>query len=675
MSATLGEAYVNIIPKAPGISNQLSSMFDGAGNSAGSSCGTNIGKSLLSALGTVVTAAAVGNLIKSAFSEGGNIQQSFGGLTTIYGDAAASMQEYAQAAASYGVSANNYAEQAVSFGAALKSAFGGDTVAAAEAANTAIQDMADNAAKMGTDITSIQNAYQGFAKQNYTMLDNLKLGYGGTKEEMERLLSKAQEITGVEYNIDNLGDVYEAIHVIQGELDLTGTAASEAATTFTGALGSLQASWTNVLASITAGEMNLGTALGNLETSLGNFITVAMQMATQMASTLPSVLTSIANIITTNAPTVISGGMEIMAQLINGIMQAIPSLILAIPTVLTSLLTAIVANAPMLLQGAADMMLQLATGLQTAIPTLVAAIPTVISGLLQALITNGPSLISAGATLISSILTGLIQAYPTLLAQVPTLITQLVTALTTNATQLMTSGVQLALSLLDGLVQAAPQIAAAVPEIIMSLVTALLENVPQLVATALTLILGLASGLILAIPSLLDSLGTLIDEMDATFSNVDWASIGSNIIAGIVNGVKNAASSLLSSLQSLASQALQAAKNALGIASPSKLFMNEVGKWIPEGMAVGIEANVSSVNSAVGAMALSASDEFESAAAPGMTATGYTGTTATAAQTSPTTVTIEFAGSLAQLGRVLQPYIKQEGSRIGASYVSGGSYA
>lgn len=159
--------------------------------------------------------------IKSSLEEGGNLQQSFGGLETNLWGCSGGGQDYAREAASAGISANDYAEQAVSFGAALKQAFGGDTVKAAEAANTAIMDMADNSAKMGTDIASVQNAYQGFAKQNYTMLDNLKLGYGGTKEEMQRLLQDAQKLSGVKYDISNLGDVYDAIHVIQQDLGVT----------------------------------------------------------------------------------------------------------------------------------------------------------------------------------------------------------------------------------------------------------------------------------------------------------------------------------------------------------------------------------------------------------------------------------------------------------------------
>ena len=632
MSATLGDAYVNIIPKAPGIESKLSSMFDGASDSTGKSSGQSIGKSLLSALGGIVTAAAVGSILKSAFSAGGDIQQSFGGLDTIYGDAANSMKELSQQAAQYGVSANTYAEQAVSFGAALKQAYGGDTVAAAEAANMAIQDMADNSAKLGTDMTLVQNAYSGFAKQNYTMLDNLAIGYQGTKSEMERLLADAQELSGVEYNIDNLGDVYEAIHVIQGELGLTGTAAEEAATTFTGALGSLKASWTNVLASMTSGELDLGTALGNLETSVGNFSTVALGMFTNLSTQLPTILTSISTMITTNAPTLIQSGVTILTNLITGLMQAIPSLILTVPTLIMSFVTAIGANAPMLLQGATQMLQTLATGLQTAIPTLIAAVPTLITGLLEAFLTNGPQLISAGADLILAVAQGLINSIPTLIENIPILIAEIIASLAAADAQLLASGIEL--------------------------------------------ILNLATGMIEAIPDLIEQLPEIWESIKESFTGVDWASIGSNIISGIINGISAAASSLFSSLTSLASNALAAAKSALGIASPSKLFKNEVGKWIPEGMAVGIEMNASSVNSAIGDMSASAASEFESAATPGMTATGYTSnTTAQATQTSPTTVTIEFAGSLAQLGRVLQPYIKQEGSRIGAGFVSGGSYA
>ena len=215
--ADLGQAYVQIVPKAEGISNKISNLVAPGSEKAGQEAGGGIASGIKKAIVAAGVGAAVVGVVKGAVEEGGKLQQSYGGLETIYGDAAEAAKKYALEAAQAGISANSYAEQAVSFGASLKQAFAGDTTKAVEAANTAIMDMTDNAAKMGTPIESIQNAYQGFAKQNYTMLDNLKLGYGGTKTEMERLLADAEKLSGQEYNIDNLGDVYDAIHVIQGE--------------------------------------------------------------------------------------------------------------------------------------------------------------------------------------------------------------------------------------------------------------------------------------------------------------------------------------------------------------------------------------------------------------------------------------------------------------------------
>lgn len=497
MAATLGEAYVNIIPKAPGIEAKLKNMFSGAAESKGKS----LGQKLLTGLKAAGIADAVGSIIKDAFTAGGDLQQSFGGLDTIYGNASAAAKEYAQSAAQAGISANDYAEQAVSFGAALKQAYSGDTTAAMEAANTAILDMTDNAAKMGTPLEQIQSAYQGFAKQNYTMLDNLKLGYGGTKSEMERLLAKAQEITGVEYNIDNLGDVYDAIHVIQDDLGLTGTAAQEAKDTLTGSLGAVKASWTNVLAAMTTGE-GLDTAMANLSTSVGNFANVALGMFSTLLTQVPALLSGLSGAITANAPQLIEGGLQLVVQLLAGFLAGIPGFIDYIPTFFT--------------------------------------------------------------------------------------------------------------------------------------------------------------------------------QVKEAFSTVDWKSLGDAAIQGIVAGVKAAASALGEAMKDIATSALNAAKEALGIASPSKAFANEVGKWIPSGMAVGIEANLSPVTGAVQSMAAASVDDFARAKAPNATAVSNSAGDASSTAARPMNVNtrIEFAGSLAQLGRVLRPYIVQEDARIGASYVvDGGAYA
>ena len=272
MGTTLGTAYVQVVPSTEGIKGSLTNALSGEAQAAGTSAGGKIGAFAKKAILAAGIGAAVVTGIKAAIGEGAKLQQSYlGGLDTLYGDAADAAREYAKAASAAGISMNDYSEQAVSFGAALKQSFGGDTKKAVEAANTAILDMADNAAKMGTPLESVQAAYQGFAKGQYQLLDNLKLGYGGTKTEMERLLADAQKISGVEYNIDNLGDVYDAIHVIQGELGLTGVAAEEASQTFSGSFEAMKAAGANLLGSLALGE-NVTPALQTLIESVKTFL-------------------------------------------------------------------------------------------------------------------------------------------------------------------------------------------------------------------------------------------------------------------------------------------------------------------------------------------------------------------------------------------------------------------
>lgn len=278
----LAKAYVQIVPSMEGLQGQLAKLFpDGVGGEQGGKMGKNLGKSLLAAFGAYKVADKLGDVIKSAFSEGAALEQSIGGIETLFKSSAGKVEQYASDAfKTAGVSANEYMENVTSFSASLISSLGGDTAKAAEAAHTAMVDMSDNANKMGTNIADIQNAYQGFAKQNYTMLDNLKLGYGGTKTEMERLLADAEKISGIKYNIDNLADVYAAVHVIQGELDITGTTAKEAATTFSGSFGSMKAAAANLLGTLTNGG-DTAKALDDLEESAGNFADNFIRMGKQ----------------------------------------------------------------------------------------------------------------------------------------------------------------------------------------------------------------------------------------------------------------------------------------------------------------------------------------------------------------------------------------------------------
>ena len=377
---TLGTAYVQIQPSATGIKGSISKVLGGESESAGTSAGLNIAKFAKKALVAGGIGAAFVGVIKGAISEGAKLQQSYlGGLDTLYGDAADAAREYAKEAAKAGISMNDYSEQAVSFGAALKAAYGGDTMKAAEAANTAILDMTDNAAKMGTPLESIQNAYQGFAKQNYTMLDNLKLGYGGTKQEMERLLQDAQKISGVEYNIDNLGDVYEAIHVVQGELGLTGVAAEEASQTFSGSFAAMKASAQNVLGSLALGE-DIQPALSGLITAVDTFV---------FNNLIPMI------------GTVIRGLPQVIATFVQ---EGIPMLLERISTFVANLATTLTEKANGLTSEKVK-----AWAVET-IPKLLASAGELIGKFASGLVENLPKIITAIGQIALSIVTGLGQA-------------------------------------------------------------------------------------------------------------------------------------------------------------------------------------------------------------------------------------------------------------------------
>lgn len=335
MAADLGEAYVNIIPKAPGIESNIEDLLGGSGASAGvRKAGSGLGKKLMTGLkvGAAAAGVALGKIIKDSLEAGGKLEQSFGGLDTIYGDASDQAKQFAMTAAQAGISANTYAEQAVSMGAALKAAFGGDTQKAAEAANTAIMDMADNAAKMGTPIESLQAAYQGFAKGQYQLLDNLKLGYGGTKQEMERLLQDAEKFSGVKYDINNLGDVYSAIHVIQGELGLTGVAANEAKSTLQGSANAMKASWENLMAAMSTGE-GFELAMANMGTSVQDFASNVFRMLGKVGEQLPGLIKGLAKTALASAPSFIHSGVELMVKLAVGVVQGIPKVISKLPQV------------------------------------------------------------------------------------------------------------------------------------------------------------------------------------------------------------------------------------------------------------------------------------------------------------------------------------------------------
>ena len=359
MATELGKAYVQIIPSAKGISGMIQKEMGGEVASAGVSAGESLGSKMMGAVSGVIAAAGIGQAIGASINEGAALQQSLGGIETLFKDSADKVKGFAnEAYKTTGLSANAYMENVTGFSASLLQSLGGDTDKAAETANMAMIDMSDNANKMGTSMESIQLAYQGFAKQNYTMLDNLKLGYGGTKQEMQRLLSDAEKLTGVKYDMNNLSDVYSAIHAIQENLDITGTTAREAATTFTGSFESMKAAAQNVLGKLSLGE-DIQPALQALMETTSTFL------FGNLIPMIGNILKQIPNLILGGIKGVFSGifgeglgsimggivtalGSAFLAfkafSAVSGLLSGIPAVLTTIKTAVTGLFTAMSAN-------------------------------------------------------------------------------------------------------------------------------------------------------------------------------------------------------------------------------------------------------------------------------------------------------------------------------------------
>ena len=406
----MAKAYVQIVPSAEGIRSALTDIFDEETDGLGEKTGQSIGAQLVGTIKKVVAAAGIGKIISESINMGGALQQSLGGIETLFKDSADTVKQYAaQAYKTVGLSANDYMEQTTSFAASLLSSVSNDTQAAADLANMAMVDMADNANKMGTDMQDIQNAYQGFAKQNYTMLDNLKLGYGGTQAEMQRLLNDASKLSGVKYDLGNLADMYSAIHVIQKEMDITGTTAKEASTTLTGSFAAMKAAAQNVL--------------GNWST--GADLTAPLQALTDTAQTylvgnlLPmigNVLQGIPQVIYGLVPEVVQTGTELVSSLAQGFTQGIPDFLANALPQLLSFTENLRENAGEFVNAGLDMITQLANGLIAGLPDLIAYVPDIIINICGVINDNMPKIISTGVNLVVSLISGIAKAVPQLLA-------------------------------------------------------------------------------------------------------------------------------------------------------------------------------------------------------------------------------------------------------------------
>jgi phage-related protein len=540
----LAKAYVQIIPSADGVKGKIQEALGGEAESAGKSAGASVGSNLIGTLKKALVVAGIGAAIKESIEAGAELQQSIGGIETLFKDNADTVKQYAaDAYKTAGLSANDYMQSVTGFSASLLQGLGGDTAKAAEVANMALVDMSDNANKMGSDMGSIQNAYQGFAKQNYTMLDNLKLGYGGTKSEMERLLKDAEKFSGVKYDIDNLSDVYNAIHVIQGELDITGTTAKEASTTISGSMDSMKSSFQNVLA-----DLALGNDLSASMQGLGDSIAaVAQNIIPVITNIITSVPTLLVALIPQLIPIVISGAQQLVQGLIDGFSQALPAI----------------------------------SGISTQIP----------DGVITAISTGLPSILQKGVEVITNVANGILQNLPSLISAAGNILGQLLNAFLAGLPGMLDAGVKLVGNIGTGLLQNGPKVLAAIGSVIAQLLSTIVSHLPEILAKGIEIIGKLAAGIIQAIPDVVAAIPKVISGIVKGFTSHDWGSIGKNLIEGIASGITGAAGRIAEAAKNAAKRAYEAAKEFLGINSPSKLMRDEVGKFIPAGIAECINRN------------------------------------------------------------------------------------
>lgn len=578
----------------------LASKFGGAAK--------KVGAAALSASAAVATAAgaAVADLTKQAVSAYAEYEQLWGGVETLFGTGGKSLEEYAasvgkttdEAASEYGkladaalevsknadaafktagLSANQYMETVTSFSAALIQSVGGDTEKAAKLADQAIIDMSDNANKMGSSMESIQTAYQGFAKQNYTMLDNLKLGYGGTKEEMARLLKDAEKLSGQKFDLSSYGDIVQAIHVVQENMGIAGTTAKEAASTISGSLGMVKASWENILSAI--GQDDVGVLFDQY---INDFITSVETAFNNIYPVVERALTGIA---------------ELVGKLAPVIAEKLPAMITE--------------AAPKLMDAAGTAIEALAHGLLDAIPQLLPTVIDLIMQLGQMIIEMAPELIKCGVDLIVQLALGLAEALPDLIPAAVDAVITIAEGLIDNIDLLIDAAIELIIGLANGLIEALPRLIEKAPEIIIKLVEALIRNAPKLVEAATQLIFTLVEGLVKLFGKIIEVGAKLVTSIKEGFSQKvqDAKNWGRDIIDNFINGIKEKWEHLKQTVKNVA----QSVKNFLGFSEPEEGPLSDFHTYAPDMMdlyAKGIDDNKRKVEDSVAGLAQSMAGTF-----------------------------------------------------------------
>lgn len=585
----LGKAYVQIVPSAQGIKASIQEVMGKPLEEQADKSGTTFGSMLVSKINGAITIAGIGKILSASLTEGGALQQSIGGIETLFGNSANVIKKAAQTAfRDAGVSANTYMEQTTSFAASLVSSCGGNTAKAAEIAKRAMVDMSDNANKMGTDLQDIQNAYQGFAKQNYTMLDNLKLGYGGTKTEMARLIKDASTYKDSQEKLNvsvkdgdmSFSNIANAISVVQDHMKISGTTAEEASTTLTGSFGMVKAAVQDFLGAMSTGQ-NVKSSVKNLISSLGIFVGNNL---------IPMLLN-----ITKSCYAVVTDALNNMPGILNAVQKFAND---------------IAKQAPQFIKSGFEMLNKLVDGVVSALPVMIAKIPTIISTFANIINDNGPTVLMCGLKLIAKLALGIIQAIPTLIVNIPKIIMAIVDVWSAfnwiNLGKMAITGLGNGIKALFGFLKGTGKEAL---DTVLINILMLPERLRALGGKGI-------SGLVSGIKSLFGALGgaakkifEIIVKALASLPS-KMLSIGKNIIEGIWKGIWSMGAWITKKIGDFAGGIVKSFKGFLGIHSPSRIMRDMVGRFIGEGIGVGILGSFDTVRKDIAAFNDSLIDEF-----------------------------------------------------------------
>ena len=589
MGVTIGEAYLQIKPSTEGMGKDIERAMGDAGESGGATFGSAfassigaVAKGVTAAVGAAATGAAA--VTKEAVSSYANYQQLIGGMETLYEDLSWDIEQNANRAfETAGLSANEYMETALTFAASLNNSLmesEGNISRSADLTDQIIVDMADNVNKMGTSMESIQNAYRGFSRGNFTMLDNLALGFAGTNEGMQDLVDKAQEISGIEYNIDSFADIADAIHVVQENMGITGTTSKEASGTITGSVASIGAAWKNLVAGMANPDADLGvlidqfvntgvTALNNLMPTILNALSGLGSLVTQIT---PVLVQMIPNLVATLVPPLIDAAI----QLVNALIQALPDILALI----------------------------------------VDQIPVLFNLIVETILSMLPMIIELGLQLILALSQGLIDSLPTLIPAIVDVMLTIVDKLTDPDTlvMLVDAALQLILSLAEGLIRALPKLIEKAPEIVMNLVKAIILAAPKILEAGAELLFKLIEGILMVVGQLVTTGAELVQSVkDGFWQKIEDAkNWGKDMVQNFIDGIKAKWENLKSTVTDLASTI----KSLLGFSEPEDGPLSNFHTYAPDMMmlfAQGIRDNIGLIQNALGSVAGTISTDFQTA--------------------------------------------------------------